>query len=103
MASSNRVVTALQESYLGLHDYLLCWSVNKKVKASACATHKELIRKMTMEEFVEDFALARDCLSQLSILSKILQNRGINVVMANWHVKWPVNSRSLVKKVMSNK
>ena len=61
-----------------------------------------LIKKMMTQQFVEDLALVRDCLAQLSLLSETLQKRKMNCVMANRHIQWTVNSLSAIKAAISD-
>lgn len=102
VASSYRAVNALWKSYAVLYQHFLHLSENKMIKANERAMYKGLIKKMTTQEFVEDLALVRDCLAQLSLLSETLQKRKVNCIMASRHIQWTVNSLSAIKKAVSD-
>ena len=56
------------------------------------ATYKGLVNRMQTTQFVEDLAVLKDCLGQLSVLSESLQKRETTIVKASDYVRWTVNA-----------
>ena len=59
--------------------------------------YKGLARILSTQKFVEDFALLKDCLGQLSLPSETVQERNINIVEANRHIQWTINELKKIK------
>ena len=56
------------------------------------------MQKMSTVEFVEDLVIVNTCLAELSELSKTLQKRDMNVIMANGR-KRPTEKINAIEKI----
>ena len=80
VASSSRAVESFWRNYPTLYKHFLKLSQsNDKHKA----TYAGLAKRMDAIEFVEDVAIMKDCLGQLSILSKSLQKNCTTLLKAS--------------------
>ena len=86
VASSFRAVKALQNDYPALYAHFKKLSEDPSVKDIERQKYKGLSKTLSTQNFVEDVALLKDCLGQLSVLSEALQERNINIVEANRHI-----------------
>ena len=97
IASSFRAVRASWNDYPALYAHFDKLSVDPTVKATERQKYKGLAKKLSTQNFVEDVALLKDCLGQLSVLSETLQDRNINIVEGNRHVQWTINALKKIK------
>ena len=58
---------------------------------------------MQTTQFVEDLAVLKDCLGQLSVLSESLQKRETTIVKASDYVRWTVNALEKIKDSLETK
>ena len=80
VASSSRAVESFWRNYPALYKHFLKLSQsNDKHKA----TYAGLAKRMDTIEFVEDVAIMKDCLGQLSILSESLQKNCTTLLKAS--------------------
>ena len=100
VASSFRTVSALWHNYPALYEHFKQASVCTDMKQADRQQFKGLAEKLSTRNFVEDLALLKDCLGQLSILSETLQSKDMNILDANRHVKWTVNALVKIKQSM---
>ena len=54
-------------------------------------------KKLAAKEFVEDVAVIKDCLGQISILSESLQKLDVSVIDANRYLQYTINSLEKIK------
>ena len=99
VASSFRAVDALWKNYPALCKHFETLATTSTDKAS----YKGLVNKMQTTQFVEDLAVLKDCLGQLSILSESLQKRDTTIIKACDYVKWTVNALVKIKDSLETK
>ena len=56
-----------------------------------------IAKKLATKEFIEDIALIKDCLGQISILSESLQKSDVSVMDANRYLQYTSNSLEKIK------
>ena len=100
-ASTYRAVYALWCSFPALHEHFSTLAKDDSIDSSKRATYSGIVKKLATKEFVEDVALSRDCLGQISILSESLQKSVISVVEANRYLKYISNSVEKIKVSIS--
>ncbi len=61
------------------------------------AKYKGIAKKLATKEFVEDVAVMKDCLGEVSVFSESLQKSGINVIEASRYLKYTVNALEKIK------
>ena len=97
VASSFRAVKALWNDYPALYAHFQKLSEDPSIKDIERQKYKGLEKTPSTQNFVEDVALLKDCLGQLSVLSETLQERNIDIVEANRHIQWTVNALKKIK------
>ena len=97
IASSWCAVKALWNAYPALYVYFDKLSEDPTVKDTEKQKYKGLARNFSMQDFVENVALLKDCLRQLSVLSETMQDKNINIVEANRHIQWTVKALEKIK------
>ena len=102
VASSYRTVNAVWSNYPALHRHFQEVSTSPDTKSAERYTYKGLANKLATTEFVEDLALLKDCLGQLSILSLNLQNEQTTYDMASRNIQWTLNALKKIKKSVSD-
>ena len=70
------------------------------IKPTERATYQGIVKKLSTREFVEDVAIVKDCLSQLSLLSEALQKQQVSLIEANRHLKWTLNALLRIKEAI---
>ena len=70
------------------------------IKPTERATYQGIVKKLSTREFVEDVAIVKDCLAQLSLLSDALQKQQISLIEANRHLKWTLNALFRIKEAI---
>ena len=100
VASSSRVVESFWRNYPALYKHFCKLSQsNDKHKA----TYAGLAKRMETIEFVEDVAIMKDCLGQLSILSESLQKDCITLLKASDYLQWTINALEKIKDSLETK
>ena len=67
------------------------------------ATYDGLVKKMHTTQFVEDLAVLKDCLGQLSILLESRQKRETTIIKASNYTRWTVNALENAKDSLGTK
>ena len=100
IASSYRAVKALWNDYPALYVHFKKLSEDMSIKPTERATYLGIVKKLSTREFVEDVAIVKDCLAQLSLLSEALQKQQISLIEANRHLKWTLNALFRIKEAI---
>ena len=100
IASSYRAVKALWNDYPALYVHFKKLSEDMSIKPTERATYQGIVKKLSTREFVEDVAIVKDCLAQLSLLSEALQKQQISLIEANRHLKWTLNALFRIKEAI---
>ena len=58
------------------------------------------MKKLSTREFVEDVAVVKDCLAQVSLLSEALQKQQTSLLEANRHLRWTLNGLFKIKEAV---
>eukprot|EP00795_Rhopilema_esculentum_P000919 gene919-10675_t len=61
------------------------------------ATYNDIAKKLATKEFVEDVAVIKDCLGQISIIPQSLQKSDISIMEANRYLKYTINGLEKIK------
>ncbi|CAB4043134.1 Hypothetical predicted protein, partial [Paramuricea clavata] len=100
VASSSRAVESFWRNYPALYKHFHTLSQsNDKHKA----TYAGLVKRMETIEFVEDVAIMKDCLGQLSILSESLQKDRTTLLKASDYLQWTINALEKIKDSLETK
>ena len=83
--------------YPALYAHFKTLSEDPSIEDIERQKYKGLSRILSTQNFVEDVALLKDCLGQLSLLSETLQERNINIVEANRLIQWTINALKKIK------
>ena len=67
------------------------------------ATYNGLVKKMQSTQYVEDLAVLKDCLVQLSILSESLQKREATIIKASNYIRWTINALEKIRVSLDKK
>ena len=97
VASSFRAVKALWNDYPALYAHFRKLSEDPSITDIERQKYKGSARILSTQNFIEDVALLKDCLGQPSLLSETLQERNINTVEPNRHIKWTINALKKIK------
>lgn len=100
IASSFRAIKALWNDYPALYSHFKKLSEDKSIKSTDRATYQGIVKKLSTREFVEDVAIVKDCLAQLSLLSEALQRQQTSLVEANRHLQWTLNALFRIKEAI---
>ena len=99
VASSFRAVDSLWQNYPAIYKHFQTFSTTPTDKD----TYKGLVNKMQTTQFVEDIAVLKGCLGQLSVLSESLQKRETTIVKASDYVRWTANALVKIKDSLNLK
>ena len=100
VASSSRAVESFWRNYPALYKHFPKLSQsNDKHKA----TYAGLAKRMKTIEFVEDVAIMKDCLGQLSILSESPQKNCTTLLKASDNLEWTINALGKIKDSLETK
>lgn len=109
VAFSSRAVESFWRNYPALfyhtsiylsHKHFLTLSESKDKHKAAYAG---LAKRLETIEFVEDVAIMKDCLGQLSILSESLQKDCITLLKASDYLQWTINALEKIKGSLETK
>ena len=90
VASSFRAVNSFSNNYPALYKHFQMKSQSPTDKYRS--TYAGLMKKMETSEYVEDVAIIKECLGQLSILSESLQLCTTTLHKASEYLQWTVNA-----------
>ena len=96
-ASTYRAVNALWSSFPALHEHFSTLSKDNSIGSCKRKMYSGIAKKLATKEFVEDVAVIKDCLGQVSILSESLQKSDVSVIEANRYLQYTVNSLEKIK------
>ena len=96
-ASTYRAVYALWCSFPALHEHFSILSKDTFLDPVKRATYNGIAKKLATKEFVEDVAVIKDCLGQISILSESLQKSDISIKEATRYLKYTINGLEKIK------
>ena len=100
VASSSHAVESFWRNYPALYKHFHTLSQsNDKHKA----TYVGLVKRMETIEFVEDVAIMKDCLGQLSIFSESLQKDRTTLLKASDYLQWTINALEKIKDSLETK
>ena len=99
VASSFRAVDSLWQNYPAIYSHFQMLSMSSTDKA----TSNGLAKKMQTSQFVEDLAVLKDSLGQLSILSESLQKREATTIKASNYIRWTINAQEKIKGSLDTK
>ena len=82
-----RTVKAAWENYPALYMHFKLLADDTSTKTNDRAAFRGLSKKLATMQFVEDVAIVKDCLAQVSILSESLQKPEVSFIEANRYLK----------------
>ena len=98
VASSFRAVDSLWQNYPAIYSHFQMLSTSSTDKG----TYNGLVKKM-QTTLVEEVAVLKDCLGQLSILSESLQKREATIIKASNYIRWTINALEKIKGSLDTK
>ncbi|CAB4020014.1 Hypothetical predicted protein [Paramuricea clavata] len=100
ITSSFRATKALWNDYPALYSHFRKVSEDKSIKYTDRATYQGIVKKLSTRKFVEDVAIVKHCLAQLSLLSEALQRQQTSLVEANRHLQRTLNALFRIKEAI---
>jgi len=97
-ASTYRAVNALWSSFQALHEHFNTLSKDRSIRSCKRKMYSGIAKRLATKEFVEDVAVIKDCLGQISILSESLQKSDVSVIDANRYLQYTINSLEKIKR-----
>ena len=98
-----RAVKALWSQYHALYAHFKKLSEDKSMKSAEHASYLRIVKKLSTTEFVEDVAVVKICLAEVSLLSEAFQKPQISLVEENRHLKWTLNGLFKIKAIQEGK